>query len=99
MIFSRSKPRHTENISLEIVKWDADEFTWLQSSANEKGKISYTIHVPEADRYYIISDGNKSAECKSDRNGLLKFETEGSNFPVLVKIVLKAPGNISSHSL
>jgi hypothetical protein len=96
---SSLKARTSEDLSLEIVKWSDDEFTWSQYSTNEKGKISYTVHVPEADKYYIISEGDKSVECKSDRNGLLKFETEGSNFPVLVKIVLKAPGNISSHSL
>ena len=93
------KVRTAENISLDILKWSADEFIWRQQSEEENGKISYTVNVSEADSFYTIINGNESLEGKSDKNGLLRFETECSKLPVIVKVVFKVPGNISSHRL
>jgi hypothetical protein len=62
------------NISLEILKWNADEFNWLQSSSTEKGTVSYILHVSQPNSIYAISDGSKSMNVKSDKDGLLKFE-------------------------
>ena len=67
------KANTTSTLSLEIVKWDADEYTWKQSSTDEQGKITYRIHVSKANKDYNIYDGNKSSKYKSDKNGVLKF--------------------------
>jgi len=82
------KARTAETVSLEIVKWSDDEFLWNQYSTNEKGKISYIVHVAEADSFYTISDGNKNIECKSDRNGLLKFDMECSKLQKPVTLTI-----------
>ena len=84
--FYSLKAQTTDNISLEIVKWDADEYTWLQSSTKEQGKVSYILKVSEANSFYIIYDGNKSVNSKSDKNGFLKFETISTKKTVTLTI-------------
>ncbi len=66
-------------LSLEILKWDADEFTWNQLSNNETGKISYNIYVLKANKEYTVSDGIKSWKLKSNKNGFLEFELKSGN--------------------
>ena len=73
------KARTSEDISLEIEKWDSDEYSWMQSSANEQGKISYVINVSFPDSFYTISDGDKKMNSKSDNNGELKFDVKSGN--------------------
>jgi hypothetical protein len=81
---------HTaEKISIEIEKWNADEYNWLQYSTNEKGKVSYILHVSKANSDYTIYDGNKSRTGNSDKKGFLKFEVMTSQKPVGLKIRLK----------
>jgi len=82
------KAQTADNISLEIVRWDDDEFIWRQYSINEKRKTSYIINVSEADSYYTINDGNKILDCKSDRKGFFKFETEGSKLQKPVTLTI-----------
>ncbi len=65
--------RTASKISLEIEKWNIDEYSWLQSSTTEKGMVSYILHVSKTNSLYIIKDGNKSINIKSDKYGLLKF--------------------------
>jgi len=70
------KVQTTETISLEILKWDTGEFTWLQSSENEKGKVTYLLQVSKPDSVYSVYDGNRMLTIKSDKNGVLKFEVK-----------------------
>lgn len=67
-----------ENISIEIIKWDSDEYSWLQSSSGERGRIFYNIRVSKADSLYTIYDGNSIMNGKSDKYGFLKFEVKAS---------------------
>jgi hypothetical protein len=62
-----------EKISLEIVKWDNNEFNWNQTSENERGKVSYSINVSETGSFFTIYDGATIIKSKSDKNGMLKF--------------------------
>jgi hypothetical protein len=83
--FYSLKAKTASTISLEIVKWDAGGYTWLQSSANEQGKVSYLIKVPRADSFYTINDGSRSIRAKSDKNGFLKFEIKSGNKTITIK--------------
>jgi hypothetical protein len=73
-----------ESITLEIVKWETDNYTWTQSSSNGNGKISYTIRVPAVDTDYIINDGERSMDSKSDAEGHVKFEIKPGNKTITV---------------
>ena len=73
------KVHTTENISLEIIKWDADECSWFQSSTNDKRKISYTINLLKANSLYTLNYDNKSINFKSDKNGVLNFDINSIN--------------------
>lgn len=75
-----------EKISIEIEKWNPDEYNWLQSSSVENGKVSYILHVPGANIVYTIYDGTKSRKGKSDTNGFLKFEVKTNKNAVHLKI-------------
>ena len=79
----------SENISLEIVKWDSDEYTFLQSTINEQCKVSYLIKVTEADSFYSIYDGTSSMNVKSDKNGVLKFNVKSGKKKVPLTIKQK----------
>jgi len=83
----------TENISLEIFKWNADEYNWLQSSTSDLGKVSYIMNVTEADTFYTINFGNTSMNGKSNKNGVLKFEVKSGKDQVALKVIKqnKAP--------
>lgn len=70
------RARTNDNISLEIEKWDTDEFSWNQSSANEAGKVFYTINVSEPNSLYTIHAGDRILKSKSDKNGVLTFEVK-----------------------
>ncbi|MEI6049580.1 MAG: hypothetical protein WCS03_11825 [Bacteroidota bacterium] len=80
------KVNTTESISFEILKWDSDEYSWLQSSTNEQGKVSYNIHVLKANSLYTIYNGTKSIKAKSDKNGVFKFEVKTSKKAIPLKI-------------
>ena len=82
------KVNTTESISLEILKCDSDEYSWLQSSANEQGNMSYTIHVSKTNSFYAIYDGDRSMNGKSDKDGFLKFTVKPSKKMILLKIKL-----------
>jgi hypothetical protein len=75
----------TASLSLEIVKWEADEYTWLQSTTNEEGKVTYSIHVSRINSDYTIYIGNKSLKYLSDRNGVLNFEIKSGNTLITIK--------------
>ena len=73
-----------ESITLEIAKWEPDNYTWTQSSSNGNGKISYTIRVPAVNTDYIINDGERSMDSKSDGEGHVKFEIKPGNKTITV---------------
>ena len=79
------KARTTSTLSLELIKWDTDEYTWLQSSANEQGKVNYRIHVSKVNSDYTIYIGNKSAKYKSDKSGVFEFEIKSGNTMITLK--------------
>jgi len=74
----------TESITLEIAKWETDNYTWTQSSSNGNGKISYTIRVPAVNTDYIIKNGERSMDSKSDGEGHVKFEIKPGNKTITV---------------
>ena len=84
--FYSLRAQTTENVSLEILKWDAAEYNWLQSSSEEQGKVSYIINVPAANSLYTIWFGNMSMNAKSDKSGILKFEVKSGRNPVKLRI-------------
>ena len=73
-----------ESITLEIAKWEPDNYTWTQSSSNGNGKISYTIRVPAVNTDYIIKNGERSMDSKSDGEGHVKFEIKPGNKTITV---------------
>ena len=75
-----------EKISLEIGKWNAGEYNWIQNSTNEKGKVSYILPVSKVNSIYTIYDGDKSRNGKSDINGFLKFEVKTNKNVTHLKI-------------
>lgn len=79
------KAKTPSTLSLEIVKWDAEEFIWNQLSNNETGKISYNINVSNSSKEYTVSDGAKNWKLKSDKNGFLEFELKSGNKLVTIK--------------
>lgn len=91
------KAQTTDNISIEIVKWDPDECSWLQSSTGEHGNITYNIHVSGASNFYIIYDGSRNLKGKSDENANLKFEVKSSKKTVVLTI-RKQKNNIITSS-
>jgi len=74
-------------LSLEIENWNADEYSWMQSSAKEHGKINYVVHVPQASKAYTIYEGDKRINGISDRDGLLKFVSVAGKQAIPVKII------------
>jgi hypothetical protein len=78
------KAQSAENISLEIVKWDADEYNWIQSSENEHGKVSYTIRVTGTGSFYFIHNGDTIITSKSDKDGMLKFSVNSGSKTISV---------------
>jgi hypothetical protein len=74
------------SVSIEIVKWDNDEYSWLQSSADEQGKGTFIVKVPEADRIYSVSTGEIKTTCKSDSNRVLKFDVKTGPEKVIITI-------------
>jgi len=67
------------NTTIEIIKWDADEYNWLQYSNNDKGKTSYTLNGLKVNSFYTIIFDNKSINAKSDKNGVLHFDINSNN--------------------
>jgi len=81
------KAQTAEKISLEIEKWNADEYNWLQNSTGEKGTVSYILPVSRANSLYTVDEGTKSMNVKSDKNGFLKFVVKTSKNAVPLKIM------------
>jgi hypothetical protein len=82
------KAHTAEQLSLEIVKWNADEYAWLQNSGVVKGKVLYVLHVLKPNSLYIIQDGNKTMKARSDKDGLLKFgvKTNGQEKHLIISL-------------
>lgn len=79
------KANTTDVISLEIRKWDSGEFSWMQSSESETGKVFYSIKVPEPGKLYTIYTGNQSVKIRSNNNGVLEFGVKSGN--VLISVI------------
>jgi hypothetical protein len=79
------KAQTTETISLEILKWEDGEYTWLQSSENEKGNVTYILPVLRSVEGYTVYDGTRTIKIKSDKNGVLKFQVKSGVKTISVK--------------
>jgi hypothetical protein len=79
------KVQTSETISLEILKWEDGEYTWLQSSENEKGNVTYILPVLRSVEGYTVYDGNRTIKIKSDKNGILKFQVKSGVKTISVK--------------
>jgi hypothetical protein len=75
-----------EKISLEIENWKDEEYKWIQYSAGDKGKVSYILHVSKANRMYAVYEGTKRMNCKSDTDGVLKFEVRTTENSIEIKL-------------
>jgi len=80
------KAQTMSKISLEIEKWNADDFSWLQSSLGVNRPVSYTLHVSKSNSIYTLSKGNKTINVKSDQDGLLKFKANTNEKAVLIRM-------------
>ena len=90
------KAQTNSTVSIEIVNWNNEEYSWVQSSTNGHGEINYSVNVPQANSVYIIFEGNKKRSGKSDGNGLLKFAVATSGQEIPVKVALN--GSKASNS-
>ena len=83
------KAQTSSIVTFKILNWNEDEYSWIQTPANENAKISYIIQVPKTNFDYAIYVGNKILNAKSDENGYLKFETNSNNQPTHIRINVK----------
>jgi hypothetical protein len=90
--FNRNEPEYalkaqtSSTVTFKILNWIENEYSWIQTPANENAKISYIIHVPKIGYNYVINLGTKTLEGKSDENGYLKFELNSNNQPTHIWI-------------
>jgi hypothetical protein len=80
------KVQSADNVSIEIIKWEPEEYTWIQSSKNEQGKVTYFINLSGANSFYTFYDGNRSMTGRSDNNGVLKLEVKSGKEPVVLTL-------------
>jgi hypothetical protein len=83
------KAKNKENISLNINNWNADEFSWNQTSNESKSTLSYTINGVCRDGQYVISvNGNKVKTVKGSKTGSLNFniKTDKKDSAILIKM-------------
>ncbi len=75
------KAKTTGNLSLEITKWNADEYSWNQSSIDKNSiKLNYQINNLEPETYFTISVNNeKFKRIKSSNDGSLEFNFNTGN--------------------
>jgi hypothetical protein len=78
--------RTSQQISLEILNWNADDYNWIQHSPDEKGMVSYVLHVRGAGSVYTLYDGSKRLNVRSDMNGFLKFAVKTNKNEVHIRI-------------
>jgi hypothetical protein len=78
----------TSQLSLEMGKWNADEYSWKQSSAGDQGTVSYTLRVSKPSSIYTIYNCTKSIHVKSDKEGVLKFDEKTNKNEVPLKVIL-----------
>jgi len=79
------KAQTAEYLSIEIVKWDKDEYTWIQNSEKNQGKVSYFIKVPVSGSNYTIHYGDRSLNGTSNGDGILKFEVKSEIKTITLK--------------
>jgi hypothetical protein len=83
---SSLKAQTTTTVSLEIMNWGQNEYSWIQSTG-EPAKVSYTINVSEPDNFYTIHLGeSKTMNARSDHNGFLKFDVKPGEKTIALRI-------------
>ena len=80
-----------ETVSLEMGKWNDDEYNWSQSSVVEEGRVSYILRVLKAGCRYTVDDGSKSTKVRSDKEGMLKFRMKTSVNRLRLKVFVTIP--------
>ena len=81
----------TEKITLEMGKWNGDEYNWTQYSTVINGKVSYILRVLKAGCLYTVDDGSKSIKVRSDKEGMLKFGVKTNGNSLRLKVFVTIP--------
>ncbi len=85
------KVKASKNLSVEILKWDTAEYSWIQSSTYKKSNsLVYQINKLEPKTYFTISVNNKMFKrIKSSANGSIIFDFNVGNNPDKIQIEKK----------
>ncbi len=77
------KVQTSKNLSLEIIRWKTDEYSWIQSSTDKNSNdLVYEINNLEPKTYFTVSINNKMFNrIKSSVNGSLIFNFKTGNHP------------------
>ncbi len=80
------KVQSSNNLSIEISKWNSGEYSWVQSSTDKNSnKIVYQINKLEPKNYFTISVNNKYFNrIKSTVDGKLSFNLKSGSNPVII---------------
>ncbi len=78
-----------ENLSVEIVRWNENEFQWNQKVSAKEGNVIYSVCNLRPDNSYLVSVGGQIDKIlKPSKDGCLKFEVnpETSEMKIHVRL-------------
>jgi hypothetical protein len=77
----KAKTENTGNLTIEIIRWNENEYAWNQVTSPKSEKVTYSTCKLKADSNYdIVVDGQLMKTSKSDKEGRLEFEVNsGTN--------------------
>jgi hypothetical protein len=83
------KIQASKNLSIDIKKWNADEYSWIQSSTDKNSNdLVYQINNLEPKTYFTISINNKKfkrIESGADGNLIFDFKTSSNKDEILIE--------------
>ena len=83
------KVQSSNNLSIEITKWNPGEYSWIQSSTDENSnKIVYQINRLEPQTYFTISVNNKyfnRIKSTADSKIIFNLRTGSNPFIILIE--------------
>jgi hypothetical protein len=78
-----------ENLSVEIVRWDENEFQWKQKVSAKEGIVTYSVCNLRPDNSYMVSvDGQIDKILKPNKDGCLKFDVKPETSEMKIHIRL-----------
>lgn len=85
------KIQTSKNLSLEIIKWISNEYSWIQTLTDKSSNdLIYQINNLEPEAYYTISINKKMfIRIKSSIDGSLNFNCKTENNPAKIMIEKK----------